>query len=335
MQKEDLAKHTRKALLAIAKDHGLKGVSRLSKEALIKQLAQTLPSTSRALPRPSPVLAASSQLSSEKKQEAKSRSKKMTIPPPVGSASGRAFDSYTLAPVQEEIVTKCVADQNDSMSSSEGQAAAESKFFLGPQPGVAIAEPEALPASYSDNRIVLLARDPYWLYTYWDFSGAHLSTGQSQLTDNDPQLILRVFDITYLEFNGMNAWNVTDIHLTPFATNWYFAVPQAEAAYCVEIGYRSGTGQFASLGRSNVVTTPRSAVSLSRTVRWFTPPERRSTAQLTSHMPRSAFAHEASAHDPAPNNNAVWPSSSSREHPFSWGAGHKIAALPPTHKERE
>ena len=28
-----------------------------------------------------------------------------------------------------------------------------------------------LPQGYNDNRIVLMVRDPYWIYTYWEISG--------------------------------------------------------------------------------------------------------------------------------------------------------------------
>jgi hypothetical protein len=180
---------------------------------------------------------------------------------------------------------------------------------------------------------VLLARDPYWLYAYWDFSGAHLSAVQSQLTDSSPRLVLRIFDVTYLEFNGRNAWNITDIELTPFATNWYFSVPQAEAAYCVEIGYHSSDGHFASLGRSNVVTTPRAAASLSTTVRWFTPPERREAARSMELTPRSTFTHDMEPNEI--DGDAAWPSSPATEHPFSWGANHKLPPAPLGDKEHE
>jgi len=111
------------------------------------------------------------------------------------------------------------------------QAAAEKKFFLGPQPEASVARQDALPASYDDNRLVLLARDPYWLYAYWDFDAARFSNGHSRLAGDEHHFVLRVFDVTYLEFNGQNAWSTADIELAPFATNWYIPVPQAETAY--------------------------------------------------------------------------------------------------------
>ncbi|HVN67357.1 MAG TPA: DUF4912 domain-containing protein, partial [Candidatus Sulfotelmatobacter sp.] len=54
----------------------------------------------------------------------------------------------------------------------------ESKYFAGPAlhhkgtgPVIQKFAAEKLfefPAGYGDNRIVLMVRDPYWLYTYWE-----------------------------------------------------------------------------------------------------------------------------------------------------------------------
>jgi hypothetical protein len=120
---------------------------------------------------------------------------------------------------------------------------------------------------------VLLARDPHWLYAYWDFSTEEISAVLTRLGAQEVRPILRVFDVTYLDFDGSNAWNHLDIELTPFATSWYIPVSRPDATYCAEVGYQSLDGRFAALGRSNVVSTPRDGVSPDSTLRWVTPPE--------------------------------------------------------------
>jgi hypothetical protein len=131
-----------------------------------------------------------------------------------------------------------------------------------------------LPSTYLDNRIVLLARDPSWLYAYWDFHPEHIRAVQSCFPVQDVQLTLRLLDITFFTYNGANAWSMVDIALTSNATNWYIPLGQPDTTYCVEIGYKTIEGRFAPLGRSNAVTTPRASFSPLLSSPWWTPAER-------------------------------------------------------------
>jgi hypothetical protein len=326
MNAKDLATRTRTELLAIAKQLQLRGVSRLRKEELLDRVSAALSpharrKTERAAPPPSSSVKKSNRaLSKTSRRLAPVTIAKQPVSAPPVATVARAehteqkpTTTFTVQPQALEITSVEQSEQN-------ARTVEESKFFLGPQPHEAVTEPTTLPASYNDNHIVLLVRDPHWLYAYWDFNGEHFSKAQNQLGSSDATLILRVFDVTYVEFNGANAWSSVDVELTPFATNWYVSVPQADAAYCAEIGYRSRDNQFVSLGRSNVVTTPRAEASLSTTVRWFTPPERRAMASADSRKPHSRFAEESY---PAPASTSVQPAPSSAEHPFSWGTVHR------------
>lgn len=210
------------------------------------------------------------------------------------------------------------------------QDIAESKFFLGAHTTDPLAEPETLPASYDDNRVVLLARDPHWLYVYWDFSSAHFSNMQDQFGFMNDGLVLKLFDVTHIEFNGSNAWSSTEIRLTPFATNWYIPVPQADTTYCVEIGYYLREGRFVALGRSNAITTPRAELVANTDVQWFTPPELRPAVPQREPVSRTPLVQEgrngqkAMTGLPIPETVAMpSPALSPAEHPFSWGAEHR------------
>lgn len=332
MNVKDLATQTRKDLLEIAKQLKLSGVSRLRKHELLDRISAALsPSSDKDIS-----ATATPPSSVKKRTHAVSKSPRRATPKApvtlVEQPEAKAADApLTSRPQTAQAASETLAAQPLSLAvavpvlepEQDVQAAADSKFFLGPQPHASVSEPTALPASYNDNRIVLLARDPHWLYAYWDFNGEHFSKVQSQLGATEAPLVLRVFDVTYVEFNGANAWGSMDVELTPFATNWYVSVPQADAAYCAEIGYRSPDNQFVPLGRSNIVTTPRAEESPSTTVRWFTPPERR-TMSHDSQIPRSQFAQDHSLKDPAPTSAPVHPAPSSAEHPFSWGAARKL-----------
>ena len=106
-------------------------------------------------------------------------------------------------------------------------------------------EPEQLgelPSGYGDMFVV--ARDPHWLFTYWDFD---YSTLPSQR-----QLGLQVFRDDVLE---------TTIDINEIARNWYLPVQAANASYRVVFGYKDSQGTWHSVGEAGPTHTPPEAVS--------------------------------------------------------------------------
>jgi hypothetical protein len=162
----------------------------------------------------------------------------------------------------------------------------EAKYWLGPTPpdgrtreiGLARdAEPPLvdretgeLPRAYGVDRIVLLARDPWWLFAYWEVTPETRIRALRSLGDAgaDAREILRVYDVTFLTFTGDNAWLSFDVELPAGADRWYLNVSRPAASYCVEVGLRTTGGRFLPLARSNAVTTPRVAPSPDTTVTW-------------------------------------------------------------------
>lgn len=107
------------------------------------------------------------------------------------------------------------------------------------------AEPEQLgelPSGYGDMFVV--ARDPHWLFTYWDFDYSKLP-GQRQLG-------LQVFRDDTLE---------TTVDLNEIARNWYLPVQSANASYRVVFGYKDGQGTWHSVGEAGPTYTPPEAIS--------------------------------------------------------------------------
>ena len=99
-----------------------------------------------------------------------------------------------------------------------------------------------LPSGYGDMFVV--ARDPHWLFTYWDFDYSKLP-GQRQLG-------LQVFRDDALE---------TTIDINEIARNWYLPVQAANASYRVVFGYKDGQGTWHSVGEAGPAHTPPEAVS--------------------------------------------------------------------------
>lgn len=129
-----------------------------------------------------------------------------------------------------------------------------------------------LPPSYGIDRLVLLVRDPYWLYAYWEitatkhaeFSSAH---GSSAWESSWP--VLRVYDVTGVAFNGENANKYVDIGIHDPADNWHINAGEPDRSFCVDLGRRFPDGRFITLLRSNIVTTPRVSLSEREDEEWM------------------------------------------------------------------
>jgi len=106
-------------------------------------------------------------------------------------------------------------------------------------------EPEQLgelPSGYGDMYVV--ARDPHWLFTYWDFDYSKFPTPR--------QLLLQVFREDALE---------KTIEINEIARNWYLPVESANASYRVVFGFRDIQGNWHSVGEAGPTQTPPEAIS--------------------------------------------------------------------------
>ncbi|MCM8781974.1 MAG: DUF4912 domain-containing protein, partial [Candidatus Omnitrophica bacterium] len=50
------------------------------------------------------------------------------------------------------------------------QRVEEAKYYLGPWPEYKSPEEFRFPAGYGDNRIVIMVRDPWWVFAYWEIT---------------------------------------------------------------------------------------------------------------------------------------------------------------------
>lgn len=119
-----------------------------------------------------------------------------------------------------------------------------------------------LPALLPRTHCVLIPRDPNFIYAYWDYTREDFDRISNQFKSDSggSQLILRVYDITGIKFNGSNANHTWDLEVGYSTKNWYIQVWQDNADYCVEIGLGRGDN-FTPLKRSNIVRTPPKSAS--------------------------------------------------------------------------
>ena len=132
-----------------------------------------------------------------------------------------------------------------------------------------------LPVRYGDNRIVLMARDPWWAHTYWDISEDKINEVISSIPVYERQnltWILRVYDVTGVrDFNGNNSNHFFDIDINFESGSWYINVNQPEREWCVEIGLRNPAGKFFAVLRSNFIKTPYFGISSLIDEEWVLP----------------------------------------------------------------
>lgn len=118
----------------------------------------------------------------------------------------------------------------------------------------------SIPTGYGDNRIVLMVKDPWWLYAYWEIQPAVERSARAQLLPNEVaglQTVLRVYDVTGRRYPDQPAHRFFDISLSGMAVNWYIKTDAPGRSFVVEIGLLTNTGRFLLLARSNMVTPPR------------------------------------------------------------------------------
>ncbi len=110
-----------------------------------------------------------------------------------------------------------------------------------------------LPAGYGESRIVLLPRDPQWAYAYWDVPLEHKQTLRAQ---GGQQLLLRLYDVTDVFFDGFNAHTLIEYPCDELAREWYIPIPVSDRHFILDIGYKASNGAWLVLARSASVHVP-------------------------------------------------------------------------------
>lgn len=120
--------------------------------------------------------------------------------------------------------------------------------------------PSDLPHRYGIDRLVVLVRDPHWVYAWWELTESTLHDGRRELGAAG-DVVLRVYDISDISWDGSNHHSHFDIGVEDLGGNWYIELGKPGATFCAELGLRGADGRFLPLVRSNVVTLPRDSMS--------------------------------------------------------------------------
>ena len=133
--------------------------------------------------------------------------------------------------------------------------------------------PVEVPGSYGVDRLVMMARDPFWLHAYWEVTPASIQRAREDLGEawDGHRWILRMQ--VFRRSEGSPASEHFDVDLNPEAKNWYLRVPYSACSYEGTIGVITRDGTFYPFARSGRVFVPPHSLSENLDEEWTTLPE--------------------------------------------------------------
>jgi hypothetical protein len=114
-----------------------------------------------------------------------------------------------------------------------------------------------LPQSYGSNTLFLIARDPHWLFAYWDVDWTPFPAKDGK------------FYLKLCKAGGAEEMT-TEIH--PEARNWYLPVKESGVSYYAELGFHTASGEWSSIATSNTADAPEDKFSESSEADFATVP---------------------------------------------------------------
>ena len=115
---------------------------------------------------------------------------------------------------------------------------------------------ERFPREFSQEGFSLLAVYPHQGFLQWHVSqktAVKVKKDKGAGSDNECRLVIRVYDVTGVEFDGFNANRQYDIHIQSLCGCYYLNVDRFESTLMAEVGYVFTDGSFKPCVRSNVM----------------------------------------------------------------------------------
>ena len=117
-----------------------------------------------------------------------------------------------------------------------------------------------LPETYGDNRLVLMVRDPSWIFSYWEITPGRIQSIQDQFGEDvfyRSRKVIRVYDIRPDSTPG--AFFDVDVQFEKMKT--YVHIENSARHHFAELGLILPDGHFIPLMKSNPVHMPLGHVS--------------------------------------------------------------------------
>ncbi len=123
-------------------------------------------------------------------------------------------------------------------------------------PQAAVVE-DKLPHEYGRTKIVLLLRDPEWLFAYWEIDAETRRSAGIVRGKHERKLVLRVYE------DGPNSAlsPYFDIEASDETSSWYIHARNPNSRVTVALGLYDSTGEFREITRSSAVQLPRMGIA--------------------------------------------------------------------------
>ncbi len=114
-----------------------------------------------------------------------------------------------------------------------------------------------LPEIYNETKIVLMIRDPFWAFCYWELFPAEAT--EIRQSSGSTALALRVYSLPDGELTTKSYSDYFDIPVSLDDDCWYINLPESGIRYCIDL-ITETRGFVKRLCRSNVIFSPRGDV---------------------------------------------------------------------------
>lgn len=112
---------------------------------------------------------------------------------------------------------------------------------------------EILPEEYGEDSIALMIVDPRKLFIYWEITEGTFKKYAGNIN-------IRLYDVTDVDFDGMNAKSYLDIAVNNRIGSQYIDV-DPEKAFIADIGIMDHAAVFITVARSNKTSTPLAEIA--------------------------------------------------------------------------
>lgn len=118
-----------------------------------------------------------------------------------------------------------------------------------------------LPLEYGDTKVVLLTRDPEWIFAYWEINPETRKKHGLLRGTHSKSIALRVHTLS-----SKAHIPAYDVPVNDYTSSWYVRVPAGGSRFRVDLGVFDAKGQFVVLASSNEIDIPRMEIAESTDV---------------------------------------------------------------------
>ena len=190
--------------------------------------------------------------------------KRAAEPPKIAEAPPKAAAKSSKPAAAKKLSIPPILLEGDEPSTPRPSGPGERYVLPSGPPPASESETVELPDSYGTQRLLLVARDPHWLYAHWDFTNEQLR--KHNAASRDKHLVVRVYR------GAASGTPVVEQHVHPESRNWFLHVGQGGAKYVAQLGYFNRSGKWETVATSAATLTPPDVLSDDTSVRFETIP---------------------------------------------------------------